>query len=160
MIQNRADIVFIAMQIIGISLMYFLWIFDGGVSGFFLIASLTMLAVLRRRFFENRGWLKYTVIVDIAFCIALASEWGYAVYFIALPLFSAMYFGVYLALIVGVYILFDFNPLLMAMLLFSATSRVFLRFGHMSMRRSCFLEMRPPKGITKGKKRKITTHQH
>ena len=120
----RPDIVFKAMLIIGIGLMFSLWVFDGEVSGFFLMATLTMLVVLRRRFAK----LKYTVLVDIALCIALASEWGYAAYFMALPLFSAMYLGVYFVLMVGVYLLFDFDPLLSVMLLFSATSGLFLRF--------------------------------
>ena len=120
----KPENVFTAMQIIGISLMFSSWLFDGRTSGFFLISSLAMLTVMRKRFPK----LKYTVLVDIALCIAMSGEWRYAAYFLALPLFSAMYFGVYLVLMAGIYLLFEFNALLIAILLLCAVCGLFLRF--------------------------------
>ena len=119
----KPESVFAALQIIGISLMFSFWIFEGGISGFFLIAALAMMAVLRRRVPK----LKYSIFADVVLCVFVAGHWGDAVYFLALPIFTAMYFGLYLILLTGIYLLLESNALLTVMLLFSAALGLFLR---------------------------------
>jgi len=91
--------------------------------GFFLIAGLAIMSLVRQRFPQ----LKYTVLFDIILCIAIANMWPHAIYTLALPLFSAMYLGVYLAAAVGAYLFFEFDAMLAAIIIFSTLNGILLR---------------------------------
>ena len=83
-----------------------------------------MLSIVRRRMPK----LRFTVLADVVLCIAISVVWPYAGYALALPVFSAMYLGVYIAVIAGAYLFFEFNALIAAMLILSCLCGLFLRF--------------------------------
>ena len=115
---------FISCQVAGFSLMFALWLFEGELTGFLLVAMLVMMSLIRNNFPK----LKFTIFFDIIICVILSGAWGYAAYSLALPLFSAMYFGVYSAIITLGYLYINFNALHAAMLILSALCGLFLRF--------------------------------
>jgi len=116
--------VFTVCKIVAFSLLFALWIFEGQRAGFLLIATLVMMSIIRNRIPK----LKYTVLFDIIICLALSQLWDYAIYALALSLFSAITLGVYFAIISGAYLLFEFNVLFATVLAFSALCGLFLRF--------------------------------
>jgi len=113
---------FLFCHIAGLSVLFAFWLESGTTAGFFLLLPLLVLTLSRWRF-PN---LRITVALDIIICLALSTAWEYAPYAIALPLFSAMYFGFYWAALAGIYLLFGFEPTLTAILLLSALCGVFL----------------------------------
>jgi len=74
--------------------------------------------------------LNPTVAADIILCIILAFHFDYAQYAIAIPLFSAMFFGLYWAVFAGLYLLQSFDPLLTTIFAYSALSGVLLNMWH------------------------------
>jgi len=126
----KPEKVFTICKVVGFSLIFALWLFDGQLSGFFLIVMLVMMSVIRNRLPS----LKYTVLIDVILCLCFVflvevGRWDYAGYALALSLFSAMYLGVYFSLIIsGVYLLFEISPLPLTILTFSALCGLFLRF--------------------------------
>ncbi|MCL2842791.1 MAG: histidine kinase [Oscillospiraceae bacterium] len=112
----------------GIGLLFALWLAGGGIegstTGFFLLLILTVMALFRWRFPNLTG----TVAIDIVACIALSATGGDVPFALALPLFAAMYFGLHWAVFAGLYLFFDFNPLLVSVLGLAALAGLFL--GH------------------------------
>ena len=105
--------------------MFAFWLESVETAGFFLLLILVVMSLLRRR----APKLNFTVIVDIIVCIALSTMWGYAPFAMALPLFAAMYFGHYWAVLVGVvYLIFNFEPILVAVLALATLCGIFLGF--------------------------------
>jgi len=91
--------------------------------GYFLFLPLIVLTLLRWRMPK----LNPTVLIDIILCVTLATfSLDYAQYAIALPLFSAMFFGLYWAIFAILYLLLNFDPLLAVTLIFAALSGLFL----------------------------------
>ncbi|MCL2562686.1 MAG: histidine kinase [Oscillospiraceae bacterium] len=109
-------------QIAGIGLLFALWIGSDEIAGFFLLLSLVIMALLRWRFPR----LNRTVLFDLMACISMFALWDYAPYALAVPLFAAMYFGAYWAVLAGLYLFFYFDPFLAAVLILSALGGVFL----------------------------------
>ncbi|MCL2401984.1 MAG: histidine kinase [Oscillospiraceae bacterium] len=115
---------FILCQIAGFSLLFALWILNGEIAGFFLLLLLVIMSLLR---FRVSG-TKYTVLLDLAACVAMVTLWEYAPYALAVPLFSAMYLGIYPAAIAVIYLFFNFEPLLAVTLAFGTLCGLFLGF--------------------------------
>jgi len=113
---------FLLCNIAGFALVFAFFIHSGEVPGFFLLMFLVTMFLLRRRV----GKTRFTVLLDIAACIAMLALWDYAPYAMALPLFGAMYLGVYPAAIAIVYLLFNFTPLLAVLFAFALLSGIFL----------------------------------
>ncbi|MCL2547301.1 MAG: histidine kinase [Oscillospiraceae bacterium] len=106
----------------GFGLLFAFWLESGAITGFFLFLFLIVMTLLRWRF----PILKHTVALDMAACILLSVIWGYPPYFLALPLFSAMYLGAFWVSSGGLYLLFDPHPLLAALYALSALCGLFL----------------------------------
>jgi len=117
----RPRIWFLLCHIAGLSLLFAFWLISGETAGFFLFLALTVMALLRWRLPR----LSCTVALDIAVCIGLAVIGG-THYALALPLFSAMFFGRYWAAGTGLYLVFYFEPSLAAVLVLSALAGLFL----------------------------------
>ncbi|MCL2864349.1 MAG: histidine kinase [Lachnospiraceae bacterium] len=118
----KPSVCFYISHVVGFSLMFSLWIQSGEATGFFLSLFLVVMTLFR---FRLPNW-KMTVFVDIASCLLLAFLWDMPLYILVFPLFSAMYFGVYWALLAMIYLVFDFQPLLIVVLLLSCLSGFFL----------------------------------
>ena len=88
------------------------WLGSGEIAGFFLILFLVVMSLLRWRIPK----LNFTVALDIIVCLALSIMWPYAPFALAMPLFAAMYFGFYWALLASAYLFFAFQPALAAVI--------------------------------------------
>jgi len=128
----RPNVTFLLCQIAGIGLLFALWLESGNTAGFFLLLFLVVMALLRWRI---PGW-NVTVVLDIIACMAVSALWGSAAYALAIPLFAAMYFGLYWTAFAGLYLLFNFDPLLAALLVLTALCGVFLRLWEQERRDS------------------------
>jgi len=128
----RPNVIFLLCNIAGISLLFVLWLAGGNTAGFFLLLFLVVMALLRWRIPD---W-NVTVVLDIIACIAVSTLWGSGSYALALPLFAAMYFGIYWAVFAGLYLFFNFDPLLAAVLALAALSGIFLGFWERERRDS------------------------
>jgi len=91
-------------------------------AGFFLLMFLAIMSLLRWRV----PVAKATVLIDLIACAAMASLWSRAPHAMALPLFQAMYLGVYPAALALAILLFRFEPLLAALLALGALCGAFL----------------------------------
>ena len=113
---------FLLCNIAGFVLVFALWVHSGELAGFFLLMFLVIMFLLRLRVERSR----FTVLLDIAACVATFALWGYAPYVMAIPLFAAMFLGFYPATLAVAYLLFHFDPLLAVLLVFAQLSGVFL----------------------------------
>jgi len=129
----KPEKVFILCKILGFSLMFALWLFDGQTSGFLLILTLVMMSIIRHRFPK----LKYTILLDIIFCFYFLylvelglRQWDYINFSLIMSLFSAMYLGVYFSIILlAIYIvLLGLNMQLLTIFALSGLCGLFLRF--------------------------------
>jgi len=112
----KPETYFNLIKIIGFGLIFALWLQEGERMGFFLFWILVFTELLRHRFPK----LRFTIIVDLILCITFSNVWEYAPYFMALPLFSALYYRFFWAALTFIYLFFDFNPLLAVSLSLSA----------------------------------------
>ncbi|MCL2827929.1 MAG: histidine kinase [Oscillospiraceae bacterium] len=128
----RPNVTFLLCQIAGFSLLFAFWMGSEELAGFFLLLSLVIMALLRWRIPK----LNVTVALDIIACLAVSALWGPAAYALAIPLFAAMYFGVYWTAFGGLYLFFNFDPLLTAVLALAALSGIFLGFWERERRDS------------------------
>lgn len=92
------------------------------LSGFLLLLFLAAMSLLRWRV-QN---LKYTVLADIVVCLALSIILEFASIVLALPLFSAMYLGIYPAALIIAFLFYSFDPFLAAVLSFAVLIGLFL----------------------------------
>jgi len=115
---------FLLCHLAGIGLLFALWLTEGGTAGFFLLLILTVMTLFRWRFLNQTR----TVAIDIVACIALSAMGGDVPFALALPLFAAMYFGLHWAVFAGLYLFFNFDPLLVSVLGLAALVGLFL--GH------------------------------
>ena len=116
---------FLLCNIAGFVLIFALWVHSGELgelAGFFLLMFLVVMFLLRLRVEKTR----FTVLLDIATCLGMLPLWGYAPYALALPLFSAMFLGVYPAAIAVAYLFFRFDPLLAVLFVFTLLTGLFL----------------------------------
>jgi len=93
----KAEIYFILCKVAGFSLLFALWIREGGQAGFFLLLFLVVMSLLRWRMPK----LSATVLLDCVACILVSATWGYAPYALILLLFEGMYRNVYWVLLFG-----------------------------------------------------------
>jgi len=120
----------------GFGLLFALIVSGGEDAGFFLLLFLVVMLLLRMRIPR----LKYTVYIDIIVCLGMLFlgnaplqpmtplVWQHAPYAIVLPLFGAMYLGVYPAVLAVVLVLLrDFQPALAIVLVLGLLSGLFLR---------------------------------
>ena len=84
---SKPEITFIACKVAGISLMFALWLQEGGQAGFFLLLFLTLMSLLRWRYPKLRS----TILADGLACGLLFAYWEYAHYALVLVLFEGMY---------------------------------------------------------------------
>jgi len=109
-------------NIAGFVLVFILWVRNDEMAGFFLLLFLVTMFLLRQRVQNTR----LTLLLDLAACLALFPLWSHAPYALALPLFGAMFFGLYPAAITALYLFFHFEPLLAALFAFAILGGLFL----------------------------------
>ena len=117
---------FLLCNVVGFVLIFALWMHSGELGelpGFFLLLFLVTMFLLRLRVEKTR----FTVLFDIAVCLGLSALWSYAPYALALPLFGAMFLGVYPAALAMGYLFFRFDPLLAVLLVFALLCGLLLR---------------------------------
>ena len=95
-----------------------------GLPGFILLLFLVVMSLFRWRVQSA----KYTVLVDIAVCLAFFVMSELAPFVLAIPLFSAMYWGIYPAALIIALLLYNFDPFLATLLVFAALCGLFLNF--------------------------------
>jgi len=113
----------------GFALLFAFWMMaDDLVAGFFLLLFMVVMTLIRWRF-ERFTKIQLTVWVDMVACALVAVFiWDYAVFALAMPIFTAMFRRNLPAFVAFVIFVVDFTPLLLAVLALSAVCGLFLGF--------------------------------
>jgi len=116
---------FLVCKIAGFGLMLALWFPEGETAGFFLIACLAIMSLLRWRFPKLRA----TILLDFALCILVVPLWEYAHFALLFVLFEGMYRRFYWIALVALssfYFVDDFSLPFALLLILAALSGLLL----------------------------------
>ena len=89
-----SKIAYVLCSVIGIGLLVTRWIYSGDITGFFVLLTMLIMFILRWRFPK---W-SYSVVVDAVLCALISPVT------LVLALFWAMYYRIYIALLVLIYL--------------------------------------------------------